>query len=201
MRLGRVSALLVAGIVVLGAQAQYNHAVLDCSPSVLTIPINATESTMYFQATVNDIMSFEFQLTPNDGRPLGWMELYDYDEDDDTQVNYDCFVASTTNAGACENNYIAAGETSSQYVNRVIKIGFQKCPQWDASVHSASVSVAMKYAPAELSTPSLPVCTGVAHITPTDFCNREGGASALLTSTALWLLLAASVAVFAAPLL
>eukprot|EP00164_Ancoracysta_twista_P023253 GFYU01043394.1.p1 GENE.GFYU01043394.1~~GFYU01043394.1.p1 ORF type:complete len:212 (-),score=21.72 GFYU01043394.1:70-681(-) len=198
------AAVCVLAVVVFSASpasAQYSHAVLDCSPNELILPINSTESTMYFSAAVNDIMSFEFQLTPVDGRPLGWMELYDFDEDDDTQVNYDCYVASTTSTGACENVYLAVGETSPQYINRNIKVGFQKCPHWDASVHSAQIKVAMKYVEVELSTPTLPVCTGVTHITPTEFCNREGGASAVFTTAAMWLLVFVATAVFAVPML
>lgn len=141
---------------------------------------------MYFTAVVNDIASFEFRLVAQDDKPIGWKELFDVDEDDDAQVNYDCFVASTTDGTACGNTYVAAGETTGNYQNRVLKMGYQKCDGWSAATHSTDLRLDLYYRPTTMLSVSvpLPVCGSLTSVVPTAFCDRDG-VSAVSTMVSL----------------
>ena len=161
--------------------AQYTGVTTGCGSLTFTPSELEGNSTMYFTAVVNDISSFEFRLIAADDKPIGWKELYDVDEDDDFLINYDCFVASTTDGAACGNSYVAIGETTGNYQFRVLKIGFQKCEGWSAATHSTDLRLDLLYRPTTMLSVSIPApaCGSLEAVVPTEFCNREGGAAAL----------------------
>eukprot|EP00744_Colponema_vietnamica_P016562 GILI01023245.1.p1 GENE.GILI01023245.1~~GILI01023245.1.p1 ORF type:complete len:199 (-),score=33.84 GILI01023245.1:118-714(-) len=172
------------------ARAQYSGVTTSCGSLTITGAELEANSTMFFTSVVNDVMSFEFRMISLDGKPLGWKELYDVDEDDDFLINYDCFVPSSTDNTACGNTYIAAGETIGNYQNRVLKIGFQKCDGWNSADFSTSVRLDHYYRPTTMLSVSvpLPVCGSLSSVVPTAFCPREGGVSAVSVAAAAMLL-------------
>ena len=178
------AALLLAVVVVVGiltatTNAQYPAASVPCSPAQLNWTlVNITGVTnKYFTATVNDITEFEFRLIALDGLPLGWKELYDLDEDDDSGINYDCFVQTTTDDSACTNTYIAAGQVIPNFENRQIKFGFEKCPEWNAATHSTNIAIQLWHRPTIGNLPTIPVCAAFTEATPTAYCNRDAASA------------------------
>ena len=164
-------------VLVCTSVAQKSPVTTLCAPAILWDGSGGSlgpYKVRYFQATVNDIAAFEFRLVARDGKPLGWVELYDYDADDETGINYDCFVAETADINACENVYVAGGDIAPNFENRVIKFGFQKCPQWSQTTHSLDMSLELYYRPTAGNMATLPTCTGFMEVSPTSYCLRSG---------------------------
>ena len=162
--------------------AQYSSVTKLCG----SFPFSTASSKVYYQATIKDISEFEYRVISHDGQPLMMKEIYDFDEDDETGTNYDCFVESTTDDTACVNNYIASLPT---FPARTVKFGFQSCGSTISRSENATIELWYRPTPSSDRT-VVGSCASFQKATPTTFCNRNGASAAHMTIAAAVIVLA-----------
>lgn len=156
------------------AMAQWSAVTSVCNSSFQfrnLLPSEFSGNTFYFEGDINNMAEFEYRLIATDGKPLGLQELYDFDEGDGDGINFECFIPTSVDNTTCWNNYLANGQTILVSAQRKMRFGFAKCPDYDASVFSQSLSLQIYYRPMTPS-PADPLCSGFLPATPTTYCGN-----------------------------
>ena len=170
-------ALLLSLTLSVGVLAQYSSVTNVCNITGWSVnaalPVSViSASTFYVEGTIANLAEFEYRLIALDGRPLGFLELYDFDEGDDDGINFSCFVQQTIDTSTCPNQYIANGQTILIGTSRLLRFGFQRCAEYDPTVHSLSMTLGVYYRPM-VPTPEPPTCTTLTIVSaPTTFCAK-----------------------------
>lgn len=160
-------------------------------------PFNFTPESLigeriYFSIQVQSLQEFEYRLIANDNKPLGLLEIYDYDEADADGRNFECFAQNTRDNTTCPNQYLANGQTQPILAKREANWGFMKCPDYNASVHSRDMSLRVFYRPLLPLTPytdQIPICSNLTRAEPTKFCSAGALASQVVSAMCVFVLM------------
>lgn len=167
--------MVVIALAAACVSAQFSSVTTLCGELAFTPGV----SKAYYTAAVSEISEFEYRLIANDGLPLGYKELYDFDEDDETGTNYDCYVETTIDDTTCPNTYLAGGYVQPTFPAREIKFGFEACATSSRpAVTSSNITLQLWYRPTPSSDLTLKgTCSMPTEAEPTTFCARDTASS------------------------
>eukprot|EP00755_Sulcionema_specki_P007919 Sspe_Gene.39513::Locus_19064_Transcript_1_1_Confidence_1.000_Length_978::g.39513::m.39513 len=94
------------------------------------------DAPVYFETTIHKVSGFEYEITSEDGSPLGLVELFNINDLENDEV-MDCFVKDSVDTSSCYNSRISRGVNlpPSIVFDPAIKVrfGFKACPNWEGN--------------------------------------------------------------------
>jgi hypothetical protein len=193
------AALLLVVLVVVAATAGHVRGQLSgvtdvCTDAQRTIlPSDLIDERIYFSMDVQGLQEFEYRLLANDNKPLGLLEIFDFNEQDDDGAQFNCYVRDTVDNTTCPNQYLANGQTQPIMAKRKIMFGFRMCPDYNTTPHSQSMTLRVFYRPLlpqTTFTDQQPLCGNLTRQIPTTWC---AGAGVVTVMQAVAMLLAVAL--------